>query len=65
MSPASSPSGCHSMCKDCDAMRIIIVTLKDTIKRQNQMIRDMGGSVEVEDDPYEDETPLIVWEPKE
>lgn len=53
------------MCKDCESLRILIITLKDTIKRQEQMIRDLGGNVKFEEDPYEDEQPMIVWEPKE
>lgn len=55
------------MCRECDILRAQLAELRDTIKRQKQIIRDLGGPVmeNNDDDPYEDEAPLVVWEPKE
>jgi hypothetical protein len=54
------------MCDECEGLRIQIVDLRARVKALRIMVQDLGGmKVEYEDDPYEDEQPIITWEPKE
>ena len=54
------------MCDECEGLRIQIVDLRARVKALRIMVQDLGGiTVEDEDDPYEDEQPLITWEPRE
>ena len=51
------------MCKDCEGLKAENQKLRDTLSRLRQMVRDMGGGkVDISEDPYEDEAPLIVYE---
>jgi len=53
-------------CKDCAALRAENARLRETLERLRRMVHDMGGPhVKVEDSPYDDESPLIVYEPEE
>ena len=54
------------MCEECDGLRVQIVDLKARVRALRMMVKDLGGVIVDEDDnPYEDEQPLIVWEPKD
>lgn len=54
------------MCDECDELKVQIVELRARVKALRLMVQDMGGViVQDEEDPYEDEQPLITWEPKE
>ncbi len=47
------------MCKDCETFHVQIVNLKARVKALELIIQDLGGVAVEEDDPYEDEQPLV------
>ena len=47
------------MCKDCETYQIQIVNLKARVKALELIVQDLGGVRVDDDDPYEDERPLI------
>jgi len=53
-------------CPQCERLKAENKTLRETLERLRRLVSDMGGlHVKVEDSPYDDEAPLIVYEREE